>query len=110
MSFQDVNRGGDPQQIVITSFDVMAATPEELTYTCTTCGMVSGFCVSFGLISNEFPEEFTKTSERAVWVILLILVIVGGCWTMVVVEPVTGIFQDVRPPAASPLAPPSRLR
>jgi hypothetical protein len=40
-----------------------------------------------------------------VWVILLILIVVGGCWTMLIVEPVTGIFQDVRarlPPFAPP--------
>ena len=62
--------------------------------------------MTFGLVSNEFPDDFRKVDERAVWVILLILVIVGGCWTILVVEPVTGIFQDVR---AGP-QPPLRLR
>jgi hypothetical protein len=93
------------QQTMVATYDPMSISSEEATYTCTTCGMISGFCVLFGLVSNEFPEDFRKIDERAVWVILLILIVVGGCWTMLIVEPVTGIFQDVRarlPPFAPP--------
>ena len=68
-------------QVMVASYDPLSISSEEATYTCTTCGMISGFCVTFGLVSNEFPDDFRKVDERAVWVILLILVIVGGCWT-----------------------------
>ena len=95
--------GMEPQpQMMMATYDPLSISSEEATYTCTTCGMISGFCVTFGLVSNEFPDDFRKIDERAVWVILLILVIVGGCWTILIVEPVTGIFQDVR---AGPLPP-----
>lgn len=107
MSTRDMStRDMQPQQqTMVATYDPMSISSEEATYTCTTCGMISGFCVLFGLVSNEFPEDFRKIDERAVWVILLILIVVGGCWTMLIVEPVTGIFQDVRarlPPFAPP--------
>ena len=72
-----------------------AMTTDEATYACTTCGLVCVVCVMFGLLSNEFPDEFNKTDERAVWVILLMLVVLGSVWSVLVVEPVVGIMQEV---------------
>jgi len=71
-----------------------AMTTDEATYACTTCGLVCVVCVMFGLLSNEFPDEFNKTDERAVWVILLMLVVLGSVWSVLVVEPVVGIMQE----------------
>ena len=88
------------------SYDPLSISSEEATYTCTTCGFICGMTVAFGLISNEFPDDFSLRSERAVWVILLLLTTCGSCWTIVVVEPVTGLFQDVRrAPRASSASP-----
>ena len=87
-----------PQQQVVVqqSYDPLSISAEEATYTCTTCGFICGMTVAFGLISNEFPDDFSLRSERAVWVILILLTTCGSCWAVVVVEPVTGLFQDVR--------------
>ena len=91
-------RGGPvqagPAPVVYVQSDAFSISTEEATYTCTTCGITCGVCVTFGLISNEFPDEFTVEAERAVWVILLVVVVLGSCWTVCVVEPVTGIMQD----------------
>jgi hypothetical protein len=71
-----------------------AMTADEATYACTTCGTICVFCVMFGLLSNEFPDEFNKTDERGVWIILLLLVVLGSVWSVFVVEPVVGIMQE----------------
>jgi hypothetical protein len=75
----------------------LSITTDEATYTCTTCGAVCFFTLMFGLLSNENPGEFGKEGERAVWVIFLCLIIGGGVWSILVVEPVVGIMQEVRP-------------
>jgi hypothetical protein len=69
-------------------------TNSEAMYSCTSCGVIAVLCVGWGFISNEFVEDVSQNGEQSVWIVLLTIASLGSVWSILVVEPVTGIMQD----------------
>lgn len=95
-------RGYEGQPEVIYSSLEWSFSNNEALYSCTSCGCLSMLVMMWGFACLQWDDDISKDSERNVWLILGSIILLGACWSVMVVEPVVEVMQgegsSPRPP------------
>ena len=87
-------RGYEGQPEVIYSSLEWSFSNNEALYSCTSCGCLSMLVMMWGFACLQWDDDISKDSERNVWLILGSIILLGACWSVMVVEPVVEVMQD----------------